>query len=156
MSDGDGSQSHRRLPDGPLTGLRVIEFGQLLAGPYVGTLLGDFGADVVKIEGAGAGGAAGGGGRDARVGPPAPQRPLALVVDPRPQQALGHAEPARGRGPADRDAPLRVGGRRARELPPRDDGEVGPRPRRRPRAQPEGDLRARDRLRPEPPPTPPG
>jgi crotonobetainyl-CoA:carnitine CoA-transferase CaiB-like acyl-CoA transferase len=34
----------------PLTGLRVLEFGQLLAGPYVGTLLGDFGADVVKVE----------------------------------------------------------------------------------------------------------
>src|SRR3954454_9023756 len=55
MSDGDGSQSHRRLPDGPLTGVRVIEFGQLLAGPYVGTLLGDFGADVVKIEAPGSG-----------------------------------------------------------------------------------------------------
>ena len=27
----------------PLTGLRVVEFGQLLAGPLVGTLLGDFG-----------------------------------------------------------------------------------------------------------------
>ena len=39
-----------QLPDGPLSGLRVVEFGQLLAGPYVGTLLGDFGADVVKIE----------------------------------------------------------------------------------------------------------
>ena len=35
------------LDGGPLTGLRVLEFGQLLAGPYVGTLLGDFGADVV-------------------------------------------------------------------------------------------------------------
>jgi crotonobetainyl-CoA:carnitine CoA-transferase CaiB-like acyl-CoA transferase len=34
----------------PLAGLRVVEFGQLLAGPYVGTLLGDFGADVVKVE----------------------------------------------------------------------------------------------------------
>jgi crotonobetainyl-CoA:carnitine CoA-transferase CaiB-like acyl-CoA transferase len=37
-------------PDGPLGGLRVVEFGQLLAGPYVGTLLGDFGAEVVKVE----------------------------------------------------------------------------------------------------------
>lgn len=35
---------------GPLAGLRVVEFGQLLAGPYVGTLLGDFGAEVVKVE----------------------------------------------------------------------------------------------------------
>lgn len=38
------------LRDGPLEGLRVVELGQLLAGPYVGTLLGDFGADVVKVE----------------------------------------------------------------------------------------------------------
>jgi crotonobetainyl-CoA:carnitine CoA-transferase CaiB-like acyl-CoA transferase len=38
------------LVDGPLQGLRVIEFGQLIAGPYTGTLLGDFGADVIKIE----------------------------------------------------------------------------------------------------------
>ena len=38
------------LPDGPLTGLRVVEFGQLIAGPYVGTLLADFGADVIKVE----------------------------------------------------------------------------------------------------------
>ena len=39
----------------PLHGIRVIEFGQLLAGPYVGTLLGDFGADVIKVEAPGAG-----------------------------------------------------------------------------------------------------
>ncbi len=38
------------MAEPPLAGLRVLEFGQLLAGPYVGTLLGDFGADVVKIE----------------------------------------------------------------------------------------------------------
>ena len=38
------------LEDGPLTGLRVVEFGQLIAGPWVGTLLGDFGADVIKVE----------------------------------------------------------------------------------------------------------
>jgi len=38
------------LTDGPLQGLRVLELGQLLAGPYVGTLLGDFGAEVIKVE----------------------------------------------------------------------------------------------------------
>lgn len=35
---------------GALAGLRVIEMGQLLAGPFCGQLLGDMGADVVKIE----------------------------------------------------------------------------------------------------------
>ena len=40
---------------GPLAGIRVVEFGQLLAGPYVGTLLGDFGADVIKVEPPGGG-----------------------------------------------------------------------------------------------------
>src|SRR3954451_14700067 len=50
----DGNGSHP-LADGPLTGLRAIEFGQLVAVPFVGTLLGDFCVDVVKIEAPGAG-----------------------------------------------------------------------------------------------------
>lgn len=33
-----------------LAGLRVVEMGQLLAGPFCGQLLGDMGADVIKIE----------------------------------------------------------------------------------------------------------
>ena len=40
---------------GPLQGLRVIEMGQLLAGPFVGTRCADFGAEVIKIEPPGTG-----------------------------------------------------------------------------------------------------
>ncbi|WP_162913420.1 CoA transferase [Rhodospirillaceae bacterium SYSU D60014] len=35
---------------GALAGLRVLELGSMLAGPFVGTLLADFGADVIKVE----------------------------------------------------------------------------------------------------------
>ncbi|MEP2735912.1 MAG: CoA transferase [Erythrobacter sp.] len=40
---------------GALDGLRVVEMGQLLAGPFCGQLLGDMGADVIKIEAPGKG-----------------------------------------------------------------------------------------------------
>jgi formyl-CoA transferase len=43
------------LPPGALAGLRVVEMGQLIAGPFAGKTLGDFGADVIKIEPPGAG-----------------------------------------------------------------------------------------------------
>jgi formyl-CoA transferase len=36
--------------DGPLSGLRVLELGQLIAGPFAAKTLADFGADVVKVE----------------------------------------------------------------------------------------------------------
>ena len=35
---------------GPLTDLRVIEMGQLIAGPFCGQLFADMGADVIKVE----------------------------------------------------------------------------------------------------------
>ncbi len=35
---------------GPLKGLRVVEMGQLIAGPFCGQLLGDMGAEIIKIE----------------------------------------------------------------------------------------------------------
>jgi crotonobetainyl-CoA:carnitine CoA-transferase CaiB-like acyl-CoA transferase len=35
---------------GPLSGLRVVDAGVLFAAPLCGTLLGDFGADVIKVE----------------------------------------------------------------------------------------------------------
>jgi len=38
-----------------LAGVRVVEMGQLIAGPFAGKTLGEFGADVVKVEPPGAG-----------------------------------------------------------------------------------------------------
>jgi len=40
---------------GPLAGLKVVELGQLIAGPFAAKTLADFGADIVKIEPPGAG-----------------------------------------------------------------------------------------------------
>src|SRR5260370_36748991 len=35
---------------GPLAGIRVIEIGTLIAAPFAARMLGEFGADVIKIE----------------------------------------------------------------------------------------------------------
>ena len=35
---------------GPLAGLRVLELGSFIAGPFAGQLLGDYGAEVIKVE----------------------------------------------------------------------------------------------------------
>ena len=40
---------------GPLAGVRVVEMGQLVAGPFVGSRLADFGAEVIKVESPGNG-----------------------------------------------------------------------------------------------------
>jgi len=43
------------IPTSALKGVRVIEMGQLIAGPFAGKTLGEFGADVIKIEAPGSG-----------------------------------------------------------------------------------------------------
>ena len=35
---------------GVLDGTRVVDFGRYIAGPYCGALLGDLGADVIRVE----------------------------------------------------------------------------------------------------------
>jgi formyl-CoA transferase len=43
-------QSPESHGPGPLAGVRVIELGMLLAGPFTGRLLGDMGAEIIKVE----------------------------------------------------------------------------------------------------------
>lgn len=51
-----------RVMSGPLEGIRVIDFGRFIAGPYCAMLLADFGADVIRVERRE-------GGEDRKVGP---------------------------------------------------------------------------------------
>ena len=77
-----------RQGTGPLAGLRLIEMGTLLAGPFCGQLMGDFGAEVIKVEPPGQGDPMREWGREKAHG-------MSLVVAcDRPQQEIRNAEPS--------------------------------------------------------------
>ncbi|HEY6971858.1 MAG TPA: CoA transferase [Candidatus Angelobacter sp.] len=42
--------AHQSTPTLPLAGIRVIDFGRFIAGPYCGMLLADMGADVIRVD----------------------------------------------------------------------------------------------------------
>ena len=49
-ADGADTDPSDATVDGPLAGVRVLELGSFIAGPFAGQLLGDYGAEVIKVE----------------------------------------------------------------------------------------------------------
>jgi len=83
---------------GPLTGIRVLDISTVYAAPITAMLLGDYGADIVKVEHPR--------GDPARTHGWSPQRAGTVVEGHRPQQA-GHDPELRHRGGPGHSAPPR-------------------------------------------------
>ena len=102
-----------------LAGIKVLELGQLIAGPFCGKTLGDFGADVIKIEPPGLGDPL----RNWRLLKDGTSRVVAGAVA---QQALDRARPAQPEGQEIVRRLVRRGRRADRELPPGHARRLGP------------------------------
>mgnify|MGYP003693743599 CR=1 FL=1 len=84
----------------PLDGIRVLELAQVVAGPFCGTLMAEFGAEVIKTEMPGRG-------DDLRRLGPSEDGTSLLVRRRQPQQEADDARPAPAGGPGHR-APARA------------------------------------------------
>ena len=107
-------------------GLRVVDAATLAAGPMVATALGEFGAEVIKVEQPGAG-------DPMRTWGDRRGRHRPGVEEREPQQALRHARPAPGRGPGAVPPAARRQRRAGRGQPTQRPGAVGHRLRVGPR-----------------------
>ncbi len=96
---------------GPLSGIRVLELGQLIAAPFATRLMAEFGAEVIKVEPPGEGDPLR---KCARC-----TRHLALVVPAVAQQEVDRGQSEEPRGPRRRQAARRERRRGGREFPPR-------------------------------------
>ena len=131
------------MPDrgpGPLDGVRVVEFATLAAGPMVGTALGEFGAEVIKVEQPGAG-------DPMRTWGDRRGRHRPGVEEREPQQALRDPRPAPARGPGPLPPAARHQRRARRRQPAERPRALGHRLRVGPRGPPAGRDAPPDRLR---------
>ena len=134
-------------PRRPLEGIRVLELAQVVAGPFCGALMAEFGAEVIKTE------IPGKGDDLRRLGPSEDGTSYWFAVDNRNKKLMTldlHTPP--GQDIVRRLVPaLR---RRAGELPPGRAGALGPGLGRAPRDQPAAGHGAHHRVRPDGPAAP--
>ena len=96
----------------PLAGIRILDIGTRIAAPFAATLLGDFGAEVIKVELPGTG-------DFMRSIGPFDERRLAVVGGGGAQQEVDHARPAQAARPGAVPRPGAQGRRRGGEFPAR-------------------------------------